>query len=409
MKKPILGRQPFNLNATTESRSEKPLYTGRFLVIFDKKDDYRNVHSVLQSKAGLTIAHTSDFTYEEFDESKIEGADALIYDELGIALVGGVNEQIRVLEASRADYIVEPEKIVYVPEELHIAADTATTWGIDMMQVLESAYTGKGIKVAVLDTGFDVKHPDFAGRSITTNSFVPGESVDDAHGHGTHCIGSACGNVDVAGQRYGVAKDAEIFAGKVLSNEGSGAQAWILNGITWAANSGCKVISMSLGSPTLPGQSYDAAYERAAQFALSKGTVIVAAAGNESQRSRNRFNPVGSPADCPSILAVAALDASLNVADFSNRGINPTAAVDIAGPGVNVYSSWPMPERYLSISGTSMATPHVAGALALLWEKNPGATAQEIIAELTTNVRVLSLPAMDVGSGLVQAPLEQLV
>src|SRR5690606_34612384 len=199
------------------------------------------------------------------------------------------------------------------------------------------------------------------------------------HGHGTHCIGSACGSVDVNGQRYGVAPESLIYAGKVLSNEGSGAQSWILNGITWAANNGCKVISMSLGSQVFPGQSYDLAYERAAQFAVSKGAALVAAAGNESRRSWNQFNPVGSPADCPSILSVAALDSELAVADFSNRAINPTGLVDISGPGVQIYSSWPMPMRYRTISGTSMATPHVAGITALLWEQNPEASPEQII------------------------------
>jgi subtilisin family serine protease len=174
--------------------------------------------------------------------------------------------------------------------------------------------------------------------------------------------------------------------------------------MTWAANNGCRVISMSLGSRVFPGQSYDVAYERAAQFALSKGTVIVAAAGNESRRSKNQFSPVGSPADCPSILAVAAIDEALQVADFSNRAINPGGLVDIAAPGVAIYSSWPMPVRNRIISGTSMATPHVAGILALLWEKFPDATPSVIEKELRETTRKLPLSPDDVGSGLSIAP-----
>lgn len=201
-----------------------------------------------------------------------------------------------------------------------------------------------------------------------------------------------------------MATNAHIYVGKVLSNQGSGAQSWILNGMSWAANGGCKVLSMSLGSPVSEGESYDIAYERAAQFALSKGTLIVAAAGNDSRRSRNRFSPVASPADCPSILAVAAIDSELQVGDFSNRAINPSGLVDIAAPGVEVYSSWPMPVRYRTLSGTSMATPHVAGIAALLFEKFPDATPEMIEKELRKNVRTLPLPAEDVGEGLSIAP-----
>ena len=260
------------------------------------------------------------------------------------------------------------------------------------------------VKVAVLDTGFDINHPDFTGRNITTNSFVPNETIHDMHGHGTHCIGTACGNTDMSGQRYGVAKEALIYAGKVLSNQGSGAQAWILNGMMWAANNGCKVISMSLGSRVFPGQGYDLAYERAAKFALSKGTVVVAAAGNDSRRSWNQFSPVSSPADCLSILAVAAIDSNLAIADFSNRAINPTGQIDIAGPGLMIYSSWPTPMRYRTVSGTSMATPYVAGIIALLWEKFPTYTPAQIIYELRRSARILPLPIFDIGSGLSIAP-----
>jgi subtilisin family serine protease len=161
---------------------------------------------------------------------------------------------------------------------------------------------------------------------------------------------------------------------------------------------------MSLGSKVFPGQSYDIAYERAAQFALSKGTLIVAAAGNESQRSKNQFSPVGSPADCPSILAVGAVDSALQVADFSNRAINKEGLVDLAAPGVAIYSSWPMPAGYRTLSGTSMATPHVAGIIALLCEKYPDATPDVISRELITLAGRLQLPREDVGAGLALAP-----
>ncbi|SFT06457.1 Subtilase family protein [Porphyromonadaceae bacterium NLAE-zl-C104] len=130
----------------------------------------------------------------------------------------------------------------------------------------------------------------------------------------------------------------------------------------------------------------------------------MAAAGNDSQRSKGLFSPVSSPADCPSILAVAAVDSELQVGDFSNRAINPSGLVDIAAPGVNVYSSWSMPARYRTISGTSMATPYVAGIAALFFEKYPDATPAMIEEELRKNARALPLPPEDVGVGLPIAP-----
>jgi hypothetical protein len=124
------------------------------------------------------------------------------------------------------------------------------------------------------------------------------------------------------------------MAGKVLSNAGSGQDPWILAGINWAIQNRAVVISMSLGAPVAPGQAFKQAYEQAAQAPLNAGALIVAAAGNEAPR------PVGSPANCPSIMAVAAIDSNLQRAPFSCIGINPGGGeVDIAGPGVAVFSS----------------------------------------------------------------------
>jgi Subtilisin-like serine proteases len=419
MKPPNLGKQPFLRDTSSPEASfekflkevygrdvdENPQYTGRYLLILKEGNkSMEKAKKLFESKLGFTVANTADFSTESLNENDIQGADALIYNDLGIALVSFEEDQMHLLESTDAYYIIEPEKVVYVPDVVPVEAEVSSTWGIHITQALHSKYTGAGIKVAILDTGFDTSHPDFEGRTIRTKSFVPNETIQDRHGHGTHCMGTACGSTDLNGQRYGVAPDALMYAGKVLSDRGSGAQAWVLNGMTWAANSGCNVLSMSLGSRVSLGQSYDIAYERAAQFALSKGTVIVAAAGNESRRSKELYSPVGSPADCPSILAVAALDPDLNVADFSNRAINLNGQVDIAAPGVAIYSSWPMPTRYRTISGTSMATPHVAGILALLFEKYPEATPAIIEKELRSMAKNLPLLPEDVGVGLSISP-----
>ena len=283
--------------------------------------------------------------------------------------------------------------------------ETQATWGLQATKVVNCCRTGRGVRVAVLDTGFDLTHPDFQGRTITTKSFVSGEEVQDGHGHGTHCIGTAMGaKCPPVLPRYGIAHEAEIYAGKVLSNAGSGGDAGILAGIEWALENTCAVISMSLGARTSPGQAHSAVFERVAKRVLEAGTLIVAAAGNESARP-GTINPVGHPANCPSILAVAAIDVNDGIARFSNRGLNADGGqVDIAGPGVDVHSSWIMPLRYRKINGTSMATPHVAGIAALYAEADPAARGATLWTTLTGRARRMELPSTDVGAGLVQAP-----
>jgi subtilisin len=295
-----------------------------------------------------------------------------------------------------------------------------TTWGLQATKVVDSRYSGAGIKVAVLDTGLDLTHPDFSGRAITHQSFITGEDIQDLQGHGTHCIGTSCGPLNPpsasSSMRYGIAYNAAIFAGKVLSNQGSGADGGILAGIDWAITNGCQIISMSLGAPVRPGTPFSPIYEAVAKRALSRGTLIIAAAGNESNRP-GLVNPVGRPANCPSILAVAALDRQLKMGYFSNSSINSNGgSIDIAGPGVDVYSTWSTDpstvrppnglgsSRYQTISGTSMATPHVAGIAALFAEAT-GKRGLELWAVLVQNALRLPLPSVDVGIGLVQTPM----
>nr|MDJ0595166.1 S8 family serine peptidase [Pleurocapsa sp. MO_226.B13] len=285
-------------------------------------------------------------------------------------------------------------------------AETAATWGLRETRVLESPYSGSGIRVAVLDTGMDLEHPDFVGRTIVSKSFIRGvASAQDGNGHGTHCIGTACGSLTPSIlPRYGIAYESEIYVGKVLGDGGSGSSFGIVEGIEWAIEQNCPVISMSLGSNVRRGQRFEPFYERVGDRALDAGSLIVAAAGNSSRRHLRIINPVGSPANCPSFMAVAALDSRMQIARFSDAGINPDGGeVDIAAAGVDVYSSYPMPTRYDRLNGTSMATPHVAG-IAALYAQATGSRGQALWNLLIRNARRLTLPSRDVGSGLVQAP-----
>jgi subtilisin family serine protease len=288
-----------------------------------------------------------------------------------------------------------------LPVASRYADDVRETWGLKATRVNQSRYCGRGIRIAILDTGMDQNHPDFAERPRTIVSFIPGESPEDQNGHGTHCIGTALGpQMPASGvRRYGCAFQGEIFVGKVLSNDGEGTDTSALSGIEWAISNGCRVISMSLGSPVRPREPFSVVFETIAQRAIASapGTIIVAATGNDSNRTQGEIAPAQHPANCPSVFAVGAVGADLGIAHFSNAGAN------IAGPGMDIFSCCLDEERTIQ-SGTSMATPHVAG-IAALWLEACGQQADtaKLLEELKRNAQRLDLS--DVGAGLVQAPV----
>jgi subtilisin family serine protease len=287
-----------------------------------------------------------------------------------------------------------------------VASTPKISWALRILGLDENyaRASGSGIRVAVLDTGVDLQHPDLADRIAASASFIPGESVQDGHGHGTHCSGVVGARRDpVGGRRYSVAPDVELLVGKVLANDGRGYDDQILEGIDWAADAGARVISMSLGSPRNPGEPFNQAYEivAATRLAEADGVLVVAAAGNESERPYYR-QPVGNPAACPSILAVAAIDRRRRIGSFSCAQLDSIGRVDLSGPGVGVYSAW-TGGGYRTISGTSMATPHAAGVCALLLELEKKLTPRQLWSRLVATCRPLG-DASDFGAGLIQAP-----
>ncbi|MBK6405295.1 MAG: S8 family serine peptidase [Holophagales bacterium] len=400
-----------------------PAFTGRFLVLLSDRSVRMSV-AALRRAAGPRIATTLDVRSGFLSPEEAEGADAVYFDRLGVALVNvdprdaARTARIRSAADENADRIlaVEPERYVHAygprrkaagaPAASPASAESKATWGLQATGAAASSFSGKGVKVAVLDTGFDLKHPDFPSRSVTAVSFVKGYKAQDGHGHGTHCIGTACGpQSPYHPPRYGVAFGSAILAGKVLDDNGGGADGGILAGINWAIAQGARVVSMSLGAEVTVDDPFSEIFEAVGQRALAAGTLIVAAAGNESDRRTGWYAPVGHPANCPSILAVGALDSKMQLGYFSNRGLSPNGGqVDLAGPGVDVLSAFPMPERSARLSGTSMATPHVAGLAALWAEAHPKATATELWTLLTQHARRLPLLATDIGAGLAMAP-----
>ncbi|WP_026531512.1 S8 family serine peptidase [Arthrobacter sp. H41] len=397
----------------SRSSRQEPETTGRFIVVF--ADSEPDPPAFLRSAAGLSnVADSRDFGRGRVDPAETRDADATVFATLGVAVVTPDPQQRGALRASsnQANVVsVSPELIHHVLSDTPGGDGSASfqdtaqfTWGLQAAGAAASPWTGNGIKVAVLDTGFDSTHPDFDDRQVTVESFVAGETAQDGHGHGTHCVGSSCGpRTPSEGPGYGVACEAEIFAGKVLSDSGSGSDGGIIAGIEWAVVNGCAVISMSLGADV---QQVHPPYTVIGKRVLDQGSLIIAAAGNNADRRQHDFGFVGAPANSPFILAVGALDQQLDLAYFSSRTLPVRGGqADIAGPGYQVYSSWLMPDRYHTISGTSMATPHVAG-VAALWAEATGYRGRELWSVLMQESHRLMAPSVDVGSGLVMAPQE---
>ena len=328
-----------------------------------------------------------------------------------------------------------------------LASDTTVrggpTWGVEAVGATRTSFDGAGVAVAVLDTGIDPHHPAFAGVRLMMRNFTGGPDAEpDRQGHGTHCAGTIFGR-DVDGTRIGVAPGiGTALIGKVLGDDGSGSSEMLFDGMQWARREGARVISMSLGFD-LPGAVADlieqgwpeklaasAALESYrenlrifdsimamfdAQAALDGGLIVVAAAGNESERRIDpRFEISASlPAAADDVISVGAAGpgaggpgaGGLTIAEFSNT--NPI----LSGPGVDVISAR-LGGGLIALRGTSMACPHVAGCAALWWQALSGRPVPLTADAVTARLRANADPAVfadgvdiaDRGEGLVQAP-----
>jgi subtilisin family serine protease len=330
-----------------------------------------------------------------------------------------------------------PMQLIAPVAEQEVAATSTggSTWGIKAVQADTSPFTGDGVVVAVLDTGIDATHPAFAGVNLIQQDFS-GDGNGDTEGHGTHCAGTIFGR-DVNGTRIGVARGVKTaLIGKVLGSKGGGSDA-ICQAMMWAVNNGANVISMSLGIDfpgavkqlTTRGVPIELATSQAlaayranvelfgavAEFIEERSemfqpTLVIAAAGNESRRDRNAQweIEVAPPAVSRGIISVAALGESptgLFVAPFSNTG------ADVAAPGMGIISA-KLKGGLVALDGTSMATPHVAGLVALWAEKlskGRGGVSANVLSDrlrgsATDEGLRIGFDPYDIGSGLVRAP-----
>ncbi|MCH8900248.1 MAG: S8 family serine peptidase [Acidobacteria bacterium] len=454
-----IGRTSFQLRAprlTGDADDGGPAVrlTGRLLVttkIRRRKDTGALIAESLQAAGGelsntigVAVTHSSDYRDDapglEAAVEAVGGNTAVMFDNLGVAVMDSHEdwqERLSVAASVTGSIVLaaEPERFVWaitdyvqgyrdgvdsfasalrsslpagrqpaaaaLPPE-RFSDDAQFTWGLRALGADVSVGDGAGSRVAVLDTGVDSSHPDIAPALAGQESFVAGESPHDGHGHGTHCSGTVAGRANPIGvPRFGVAPGASLFAGKVLNNaDGEGTDSSILAGIDWAINNDCHVISMSLGGEVPPETPHSPTFEAVARNALDAGAVIVAAAGNGSSRP-GTVAPISHPANCPSIIAVGALDRILDPAEFSNAGRVGQDHIAISAPGVDVLSSIPGGGHAFS-DGTSMATPHVAGVLAILQSKEQ-VRGVALIGRLMLEAQGLLAPAVDVG-GLAHIP-----
>lgn len=244
-------------------------------------------------------------------------------------------------------------------------------WGLDDLHAEQVWNTGSGagIDIAVVDTGVLGTHPDFSGRICSGVAYLGstgvaqvGQGAVDGHGHGTHVAGiAAAGRNDGIGVA-GVAPSARLIPVRVLDGAGNGTSADVARGITWAVDHGAEIVNLSLGG------GYSVAVDSAVQYADAHGVLVVAAAGNDGPSG-----PPNYPAALPDPLAVASYDEGGAVSAFSTRG----AYVDIAAPGSGIVSAY-KDGRWTYMSGTSMATPHVSGAAAVLLGSEPGLSPAQV-------------------------------
>lgn len=295
---------------------------------------------------------------------------------------------------------------LWLDAKVHASLDRSTAQ-IGAPEAWRAGYDGKGATVAVLDTGVDATHPDLAGKLGEVRNFTTDPTANDGHGHGTHVASTIAGSGAASGGSHkGVAPGARLLIGKVLDDKGSGPYSAILGGMDWAARSGADIVSMSLGGS--PTDGTDVLSLVLNDLSEETGTLFVVAAGNTGADYS-----VGSPGTAERALTVGAVDRDDKLAPFSSRGPrvgDNGAKPDLTAPGVGIVAARaagtsmgsPVDASYTAASGTSMATPHVAGAAAILAGRHPDWSARQLKDALLSTTRTApDQTAYEQGTGRV--------
>lgn len=362
-----------SLAAQPDTAAEKSSSKVRMIVVY-KESTSRIKKSEVGNKYGLLKIRNLDL---------INGQSVYVDSQKVAELMQ--DEDVELVEKDNiAKALAKPVKSVPSPSQ-------TTPWGIERVNSSDvwNIATGNGVKVAVVDTGVDTTHPDLSANIAGGANFVSTvRSYKDDNGHGTHVAGIIGASNNTIGV-VGVAPEARIYAVKVLNKSGTGYISDIIAGLQWSVTNRMDVVNMSLGS-NYPSASFESAINAASDA----GVIIVAAAGNDSSY-------VDYPAAYDKTIAVSATDKNNLLASFSSRGNQ----VDVAAPGVSIYSTY-KGSAYATMSGTSMATPHVSGVIALMLQRDPGMTLDEIRQQFSSGCVDLGAEGKDpyYGYGLVDAP-----
>jgi serine protease AprX len=308
-------------------------------------------------------------------------------------------EAIRVL-AARPDI-----EMIWLDEEVHTLLDVSVPL-IGAPSVWNAGFTGKGVRVGVVDTGIDSTHPDLVGRVLVSRDFT-GEGEADNQGHGTHVAGIIGGTGAQSGGKYrGVAPECLFVASKVLKGDGTGMMSDVIAGLEFVAEQHVQVVNLSLGG----GSNCDGsdALSVACDSLVDQGLVVCVAAGNSGPGAGS----LGSPGCAKKVITIGATDKQDGIADYSSRGPSADGRVkpDVCFPGSSIHScrakntsmGQPLNDYYTTASGTSMATPHATGSSALLLQAQPNSVPQEIKDALMNSAKDLGLDANTQGKGRVQ-------
>ncbi len=372
------------VNASMPQVASTPVDNGNYIVVFNQD---RNLSSVMDDQVATFAAENDATVLYRYD------------------LINGI--AINVPGTDGAAKLRSLPGVKYVEKDItfHVTLDKAAPL-IGAPQVWDLGLTGKGVTVALVDTGIDGTHPDLKGRITQWKDLVQNKADPyDDFGHGTHCAGIIGGNGAASNGKYkGVAPEVKFVGVKVLGKDGSGSLSNIISGIQFAAGTNASVISMSLGS-----NQHSQSMDDAVKAAVQKGKVMVIAAGNSGPGS----NTIACPGDSPDVITVGATDKSDVIASFSSRGPNRDGSVkpDVSAPGKDIIScratgtndGKAIDTYYLSMSGTSMATPMVAGSVALMVQKKPGLTPADAksILEKTAKQLGTKTPNNDYGYGRI--------
>ncbi|TSB45351.1 S8 family peptidase [Alkalicoccobacillus porphyridii] len=358
------------LTVTTEASAAEEKV--KYLIGFEKEAELEAFANEVEQVGVFTTDET------QRDDETIDVDIIYDYDYIPVLSVEIDPEDVEALS--------QEEGIAYIEEDFEVSIQQTVPWGIQRVQapaVINRGINGSGVRVAVLDSGIS-SHSDL---SISGGvSFVPGEpTIADGNGHGTHVAGTIAALNNSIGV-VGVAPNAQIYGVKVLGANGRGSVSGIAQGLEWAATNNMDIANLSLGS-----DAPSSTLEQAVNFATSRGVLVVAASGN------NGSGNVGYPARYANAMAVGATDQNNRRANFSQYG----AGLDIVAPGVGVQSTYPG-NRYVSMNGTSMASPHVAGAAALVKQRYPSWSNTQIRNHLKNTATNLG-NTNQFGSGLVNA------